>query len=723
MTFDQGMEEVLATFIVESFELLQNMEADLLALETIDAPEETIHAIFRAAHTIKGSAGIFSFDHIVQFTHVLESVLDRLRSGKQTLSPRLIDALLPCCDHLNSLIRDVADGNYAENLSLTAYGQQLLTALQPYLSSSESTTDAVATPQIEPILAQTHVWHLCLQLNENSLRDGMDSLSLIHYLTSLGEITDIKTFLHALPDADNMDPESNYLGFDITLHSDADQQTLVSVFEFVCDDSQIHILPLENKADYYRELLYSCKENQAQLGEWLLKTELIGQTTFDEVLNAQNTLSQALTSADGLLDRLPVAQLIEQTASTSALEKNQPATDNKVRENQTIRVDAERLDKLIDMVGELVISAAAANLRAKQTGDLAMLEANAAVINLVEATRDSALQLRMVPIGSIFSRFQRVVHDVSRELGKEINLRIFGAETEVDKSVVEKIGDPLLHLVRNAIDHGIESPQSRIEQGKPAQGVLQLNAYHSSGSIVIEVSDDGAGLNREKILIKAIERGLIKANAIPTDQAIYACIFEPGFSTASEISNLSGRGVGMDVVKRNITELRGEISIESNAGKGTTLRIYLPLTLAIIDGFLVSVGHSSFVVPMDSVVECVELPCDDDHDYMELRGEVLPFIRLGQVFGKHTEAVRRQNVIVVQHLHLKAGLVVDKLLGEFQTVIKPLGKLFSHAQGIGGSTILGSGEVALIIDVPTLLRQQERMLLAEQNFSSIKLSD
>jgi len=266
--------------------------------------------------------------------------------------------------------------------------------------------------------------------------------------------------------------------------------------------------------------------------------------------------------------------------------------------------------------------------------------------------------------------------------------------------------------VRNAMDHGIERAELRIERGKPAQGTLRLNACHSSGNIVIEVSDDGGGLDRDRIHARAVERGLIQAGAVLSEQEIYALIFEPGFSTAEQISNLSGRGVGMDVVKRNIAELRGLIHIESQPGQGTTLRLHLPLTLAIIDGFLAGVGDTSYVIPLDRVLECVELPADDNRDYMELRGEVLPFIRLRQLFRKNGEAARRQNVIVVEHLGMKAGLVVDRLAGELQTVIKPLGKLFGHVQGVGGSTILGSGEVALILDVPALLKQQEQSLVS-----------
>ncbi|MDD5580298.1 MAG: chemotaxis protein CheA [Methylobacter sp.] len=463
---------------------------------------------------------------------------------------------------------------------------------------------------------------------------------------------------------------------------------------------------LENRIPYYVELIESLTEDN-QLGELLLKSGVITQRELEEGLKAQKGRAESMQPSSRIGEILVDQQVVQQPLINAALEKQKQIKDNKTRENQSIRVDAERLDKLIDLIGELIISSAAVSLQAKQIGDSALQEANAGVISLVEDLRDSALQLRMAPIGTTFSRFQRVVRDVSKELGKDIRLVISGAETEVDKSVVEKIGDPLMHLVRNAMDHGIERAELRAERGKPAHGTLHLNAYHSSGNIVIEVIDDGGGLDRDKILSKAIERGLLQQGAAPSGQEVYALIFEPGFSTADQVSNLSGRAVGMDAVKRNITELRGNLHVDSVAGQGTTLKIHLPLTLGIIDGFLAGIGDASYVIPLDRVVECVELPVDDKRDYMELRGEVLPFIRLRQLFHKTGPVSRRQNVIVVDHLGHKAGLVVDRLMGELQTVIKPLSKLFGHVQGVGGSTILGSGAVALIIDVPTLLRLQE----------------
>jgi len=376
--------------------------------------------------------------------------------------------------------------------------------------------------------------------------------------------------------------------------------------------------------------------------------------------------------------------------------------------SKSLRIDAEKLDRLINLVGELVISGASTTLLAQRFGDQSLMESIAMMSRLVEEIRDSALRLRMVQIGETFNRFQRVVRDVSAEIGKDIALQISGADTELDKTVVEKIGDPLMHLVRNAMDHGIEPAETRLAAGKPARGTVRLNAYHDSGSIVIEVSDDGRGLNTARILEKAREKGLVAAGQALTPAEIQRLIFEPGFSTADRITNLSGRGVGMDVVKRNIEALRGTVDLSSTQGQGTIFTIRLPLTLAIIDGFLVGVGKASYVIPLDTVIECIEMsgeqrPGGEAH-YINLRGEVLPFVRLHDMFGENRRRHGRENIVVVQYGGQKAGLVVDELLGEFQTVIKPLGKIFQKLSGISGATILGSGDVAVILDVPQLIQ-------------------
>ena len=361
---------------------------------------------------------------------------------------------------------------------------------------------------------------------------------------------------------------------------------------------------------------------------------------------------------------------------------------------------AEKLNTLIDLVGELVIASASANLLAHRSGQALLAEANSVVSQLVESIRDAALQMRMVKIGETFERIQATARESAGELARDIELSASGAETELDKSVVEKIGDPLMQIVRNALEHGIEAADVRLAQGKPATGKIALNAYHDSASIVIEVVDDGAGLDRETLLAQAQARGAFQGEQTPSDQEILDLVFEPG---------CTGQGIGLDSVKARITALRGTVGVSSTAGEGARFSIRLPLTLAIIDGFLTGVGKASYVIPLDTVVECLELTnVSADRDYINLRGEVLPYVRLRELFDVPGDKPARENVVVVQYAGQKAGIVVDQLLGEFQTVIKPLGTLFRHMRGIGGSTILGSGEVALILDVQALVNRSTR---------------
>jgi two-component system chemotaxis sensor kinase CheA len=510
-----------------------------------------------------------------------------------------------------------------------------------------------------------------------------------------------------------MDPECCYLGFEVALSTTASVETVRAVFDFVSDESDIRVLhpgvtgPLE-------DLVASHGLAGERVRRFLTRTgALVADhdpgTTVPGFPADPDPAPQVATPVCPIPSQpRPAEAESPRTAVEDVPRGGELRGEVRNTDNRNIRVNALRLDRLIDAVGELVIAGAAARLRAANAGSDDLQEAMGDVMRLVEEVRDSALQLRMVPIGTTFSRFQRVVRDVSTELGKDISLVISGGDTEVDKALVEQIGDPLLHLVRNSIDHGIESPEVRVATGKPARGTLRLNAFHDSGSIVIEVQDDGAGIDRDQVLVRALECGLVDPGANLTDAEVNALIFEPGLSTASELSNLSGRGVGMDVVKRNVTALRGTIDVESILGRGTTIRIRLPLTLAIIDGFLVGVGRTAFVIPLDRVVECVELPgtLGESRECMDLRGEVLPFVRLRSRFGIPGDRPRRENVVVVDHAGTKTGLVVDSLMGEFQTVIKPLGRLFQHVRGIGGATILGDGEVALILDVPMLVRHR-----------------
>src|SRR5450830_1276116 len=735
-----NLDDALQTFIVESRELLESMESALLRIEQTPDDVELINAIFRTAHTIKGSAGLFGLYYIVSFTHVAESVLDRVRTGELKIESELVALLLSTGDHISALVdHTVAGGDLSAELDeesqtligfLGAYLTESTGGATPHAAAKAAVVTGAVTVSSQTVHpyttegggeVETDLWHLSLRFGRDVLKDGMDPLSFIRYLGTLGTIHRIVTLLDGIPAVAEMDPESCYLGFEISFKSNADKATIESVFDFVRENSNIRILPPNSKISEYLQLIADLPEEDLRVGEILLRCGTLTQIELDAVLKFQ--LSDGNSPGRPIGEVLVEAQMVQPTVVEAALEKQKQVKENKSAEANLIRVDAGKLDQLINLVGELIIAGAGASLIAQRAGLADMLETTSTISRLVEEVRDSALALRMVQIGGTFSRFQRVVRDVSKELGKDIRLEISGEDTELDKTVVEKIGDPLTHLVRNSMDHGIEPADVRLARGKPAHGTLKLNAYHDAGSIMIEVSDDGGGLNKDKILAKAIERGLVKADQVLTDNEIYNLIFEAGFSTADAVSNLSGRGVGMDVVRRNIQALRGTVDIHSEPGQGTTMRIRLPLTLAIIDGFLVDVGGSAYVIPLDMVIECIELSEVDreaarnsDRKYINLRGEVLPYLKLRDQFEVEGEPPRRENIVVVQYGSQKVGLVVDNLLGEFQTVIKPLGKVFSQIKGIGGFTILGTGEVALILDVPRMLQQansenQENVML------------
>ena len=709
-----NLDDALETFFLECKELLEDMETALLTVVQAEEKDELVNAIFRAAHTIKGSSGLFSLDHVVAFTHVVESVLDRVRAGKLEMAGPLVELLLACCDHIGALVKGVAEGETQGNPELLQQGEPLVLQLGAYLEAPQENasqafstlpttvrlSDIDHTQRIDGNNVNADHWHISVRFGPEVLKNGMDPLSFIRYLGTMGNITGIVTMPDAIPTVEQMDPELCYLGFEIAFQSDAEKSDIERVFEFVRDDCRLLILPPNSLIAEYVSMLQQHQGEKFRLGDMLVKC---GTLTVQELDTALNVQSDTPTKPIGTI--LVEQGSVQPEVVAAALTKQKQIREVGAAESRSIRVDADKLDQLINLVGELIIAGASVNMIAHRAKIIELEEATSKLSVLVEDVRDSALQLRMVKIGATFSRFQRVVHDVSRELGKDVTLVINGEDTELDKTVVEKIGDPLMHLVRNAMDHGIESADLRAARGKPAQGTLKLNAFHDSGSIVITVQDDGGGLKRDRILAKAIERGIVPAGHHMTDSEVYGLIFEPGFSTAEKVTNLSGRGVGMDVVKRNITALRGTVHLTSEGDVGTTVTVRLPLTLAIIDGFLVGVGKSVYVIPLDMIEECIAFSVESTHDFINLRGQVLPFIRLRQLFGITGSATRSENIVVLNYAGQKAGLVVDTLMGEFQTVIKPLGHIFNQVTCISGSTILGSGDVALILDVPALVRQ------------------
>ena len=724
------MDELTSVFIQEGREQLQAMETGLLELEQQPDNHDGINSIFRAAHTIKGASGVIECHFIEHFMHRVENVLDRLRNNEMQVSSDLTGVLLRSCDHLSALMDVLESGAGEPPDDVKQRGQGLLEELAAVTQQGDESGQGKAQgpgshslveaeAEVEALgggVVNTDSWHISVRFGPHMLRGGMDPLSFLRYLASLGEILALETIPDAIPQAADMDPESCYLGFEIRLQTRSSKADIERVFDFCRDDCELRILPPNSKLAEYVKLIRELPEDDMRLGEMLVRCGALTQGELEDGLFSQQQskapagpVEEGSPPTPQLGEILVDNKVIHKEVVEAAVSKQAQVNEKKAVEARLIRVQADKLDQLIDLVGELVIAGASANLLAQRSGQTELVESTSILSRLVENIRDSALQLRMVQIGETFNRFNRVVRDVSKEIDKEIDLIITGAETELDKSVVEKIGDPLMHLVRNSMDHGIEKAAAREARGKARRGSVQLNAFHDSGSIVIEVVDDGAGLPREKILQKAIDKGIVQPTQQLSDQEIVNLIWEPGFSTADQVTNLSGRGVGMDVVRRNIQSLRGSCDVQSVEGEGTTFTIRLPLTLAIIDGFLVGVGKSAYVIPLDMVIECIELKEESaDRDYLNLRGEVLPFVRLRQMFEIEGERPARENVVVVQYAGHKAGIVVDQLLGEFQTVIKPLSTIFRHLRGIGGSTILGTGEVALILDVQALVQRNVR---------------
>ncbi|MDH5693653.1 MAG: chemotaxis protein CheA [Gammaproteobacteria bacterium] len=692
------------TFLMESRELLDNMETALLNLESDPEDKDIINDMFRSAHTIKGTAGIFGFDDVEAYTHVLENLMEALRARQVKVTPDLIALLLSAKDYLGLLVEEAVlettiDDDHRQQ------GEYVLGELTSYLedtdfASAEPPKPAETKQETKIETTEMVEWKLELHFKEEVFRNGLDPRSFFHYLAKLGEIKKIEIETSRMPRLEMADPEVCYLSFLVILKSkSATRAEIERVFEFVKEDCEIVMVPPVTHIWDYVKGIEKLPAEIYELSDALLSN---GNLSLEEMMELIEDKKVEKTHT------IPEAKIATQKIKEE--KENNPTKIRKAVGLNQLKVDADKLDVLINLVGELVIAGATTNLMAQNSGDSKLLESISSMSRLVEEIRDSALRLRMVQIGETFSRFQRVVRDLSRELNKDIELTLSGGETELDKTMIEKIGDPLMHLVRNAIDHGIEQEDERIKIGKSSKGSLKLNAFHDSGSIVIQVIDDGKGLDRDKIFQRAVKRGLLDPNQEWTDSEIYRMIFEPGFSTAEKITNLSGRGVGMDVVKKNIESLRGTVDIDTNKGTGTIINIRLPLTLAIIDGFLVEVGESTYVIPLDMVVECIELSelefgATVHNNYINLRGKVLPFLKLGDLFGSPPKEGARENIVVVQTGGQAAGLVVDNLLGEFQTVIKPLGKVFENLKGVSGSTILGSGEVAVILDVPGLVHK------------------
>ncbi|MDR7269261.1 two-component system chemotaxis sensor kinase CheA [Pelomonas saccharophila] len=702
----------LPTFINEAEEQVERLEQLLLELEASPGDRELLDALFRCAHTVKGSAGLFGLDALVGFTHHVETLLDHVREGRRALDGAVSTLLLQCNDQMRRLVA-VAGSAEPDDPE----GQPEREALQLRLRDAGVPATA-PTPTLTPLPvsltpAGERLWHVWVRFGAEVLRNGMDPLALLNYLQTLGRLEHVVCDRAAVPALDALDAESCHLAFEFGLRTAAGREEIEAAFSFVREDCELHLVEPDAGPEQFIALIQSLPQHP-RLGDILVAAGAISQAQLHAAL-AEQERSRA-TGAPAA----PLGKILTEKAGVSAavvdaaLQKQARQTEGG-EDQRFIRVQADRLDAVINLLGELVIAGAGATELARQTRQSALVQANDQIGGLIEEIRNATLQLRMVPIGESFARFRRVVRDTAAEVGKDVQLEIQGGETELDKSMVERIADPLMHLVRNALDHGLETPEQRGAAGKRPQGRLVLSACHDGGSILIRIDDDGRGIDRERVLQRGWDKGLVERGVVPADADILGLIFEAGFSTAEKITNLSGRGVGMDVVRRNIEALRGSVAITSEQGRGTRIEIRLPLTLAIIDGFLVGVGTSRFIFPLDAVVEVIEgrgaevAMQADGSGVLSLREEALPVLSLRTLYELDAApACERSSVVVLQSGARRYGVLVDALLGQHQTVIKPLGRMLRTLRGMSGSSILGNGDVALIFDVEALRRFAEQ---------------
>lgn len=693
MTMQNG-EQFSSTFREEAAERLAEMEEGLLELERQPDDAELVARIFRAMHTIKGSGAMFGFDAMASFTHEMETTFDRVRNGKVKATRELVELALAGKD----LIRTMLSGDFD-----SAVRDRLVAAFRAYNGNAGTKPVAAALEKVpekapveEPAEVAEQTFRIRFRPHTDVFLNGTNPASLLDELRALGRC-EVVAHSDGVPGLDELDPERCYVWWDAVLVTRKGENAVRDVFMFVEDHADLRIDAIDRATE---------PAEDKKLGQILIERGDLTAEQLQEALNSQKRIGEVLCEKGLVSSSLVQSAAVEQKVMREVRQQREAARNEG---GSSIRVASGKVDTLVNLVGELVIAQARLAQVAGRMDDSELVSIAEDIERLSGELRDNTLNIRMVPIGTTFSRFKRLVRDLSAELGKEIELFTEGAETELDKTVIEQLGDPLVHVIRNSCDHGIEEPAARVAAGKPARGSLRLSAYQSGPSVVVEVHDDGAGLRAESIRAKAIERGLLSPDAHPTEKELFSLILLPGFSTAASVSNLSGRGVGMDVVKRAIDALHGELEVESEAGQGTTIRFRLPLTLAIIEGLLVAVGDGRYVLPMSLVEECVELTARDvanAHGNLlaAVRGELVPYLRLRDWFGEPGARPPIEQIAIATIDGIRFGFVVDGVIGQLQTVIKTLGKMYRDVRGLAGATILGNGTVALIVDVPTLMR-------------------
>ncbi|MCD6174061.1 MAG: chemotaxis protein CheA [Sulfurimonas sp.] len=695
------MNEELELFIEDVDEQLTFMENALVSMQEDGVDDESMGALFRSMHTIKGTAGMFGFDDVVSFTHVAENLLSDVRDGKVELSQEMIEIFLQSKDHTQTLV-DLAVDNETLDEQTQAKNDELLEILKSMLPGGKKVEEKVDVEILEDEPDGEKLWHISLRLKPHFFASGMDIINILSFFKILGEVKQLLCLDTDVPILQDINPTQSYIGYEILFFSDADYADIEEIFEFVIDDVELEIF----SADDIEMLQALCDKEEG------LREELVF-AGFDSASRVRSG-----TKNEKKVEKIEVEKIKVEPEETAPVKLDKSAKKSSKKETKksfSLRVDSNKIDQLINQISEMVIANAKVTQRADVLDDNELSESATILSDMLEEIRTGIMNIRMVQVGDSFNKFKRIVHDVAKKVDKEIDFEIVGGETELDKMVVEKISDPLMHMLRNSIDHGIETPEERKTLGKSPKGHVVLKTYPDAGTIVIEISDDGRGLPRDKILAKAIANGLVDENNNLSDKEIFNLIFAAGLSTAEEVSDISGRGVGMDVVKSNIEALRGTVEIDSKAGEGSLFTIRLPLTLAIIDGFLIQSGNTKYIIPLDMIQECIELDAKykkemDGNEFINLRDSMLPLLDVRTYFDEEATKSERENIVVVRYGDYKIGMMVDELFGEFQTVIKPLGEVFSNIVGISGGTILGSGEIALIFDIPKLMEHKIKQI-------------
>jgi len=651
-------EQFKQSFREEAHEILVDLESALLELNENRADRELVGRVFRALHTIKGSGSMFGFEDLAVFTHNLENAFDEVRNGRLQVGAELIDLTLSALDQIRAMLEEREGAAESEVCAGILARVRKLAGLheKPSAKSQSSKTQHGPSPGTGPVRR----WAIHFAPGPDLLLNGSNPLLLFGELRQMGGLA-VKASMAMVPPLGELDPERCYVCWEMVLATAVERDAIRDVFIFVEDSCELGIEPI---------------------GE-----------------------PQASPAASG--DAAPRGLEEPRASSGGRRSYDKPDTAS------SLRVPAARLDQFVDLVGELVtVEARLAELSARRD-DPEVAEVAEEIERLTAALRETSMNIRMLPIRATFEKFRRLVHDLARDLGKDVELTMEGAETELDKTVIDQLGDPLMHLIRNSMDHGIEPSGVRAERGKRATAKIHLSARHSGASVLVVVSDDGGGIDAEAVRQRAVERGLVAANAQLGEGEIFALLFQPGFSTAKQVTDVSGRGVGMDVVRQRVESLRGTIEVASKPGQGTSVTLRLPLTLAIIDGLLVSVEEACFVLPLASTLECIELSTADieranGKHVANVRGEMVPYIRLREHFGVRTRRPELEQIMVVESGEGRFGFVVDRVLGNCQTVIKNLGRFYRHVQAVSGATILGDGRVALILDPERLVADAMR---------------